>query len=65
MSYRFRGMDEPEIRPHKEPERVKTGSRKSYRTTDTPAERADIDPAEFFDPEEFGYRRRDVKSFDP
>jgi hypothetical protein len=54
MTYEFQGREEPKIRPHREPRRVKTGSRKSYRTTDTPVEEVDIDPAEFFDPEEFG-----------
>jgi hypothetical protein len=25
----------------------------------------EIDPADFFDPEEFGFRRGDLRSFDP
>jgi hypothetical protein len=65
MTYGFQGVEEPKIGPHKEPQRVKTGFRKSYRMTDTRTLEVDIDPAEFFDPEEFGYRRRDIKSFDP
>jgi hypothetical protein len=57
------GVDEPKKRLSEDAELLKTGSRKSDGPTGTLAE--DIDPAEFFDPEEFGYRRRDVKSFNP
>ena len=40
------------------------GSQKPDPATDTPEE-DDIDPAEFFDPEEFGYRRRNAAPWRP
>lgn len=43
--------------------RGKIGSRESDTAADTLFE--EIDPAEFFDPEEFGIRRREVKHYDP
>ena len=55
MTYGFRGLGEPKIRQQKEPERVVTGLGKADAATDTSFE--DIDPADFFDPEEFGIRR--------
>jgi hypothetical protein len=59
MTYGFRGLREAKNGRRDDVERLETGSEESSRLTDTPAD--DIDPAEFFDPEEFGYRRRDLK----
>jgi hypothetical protein len=43
---------------NKEPkQRVETGF-ETWKTWDRAMKETDIDPAEFFDPEEFGYRRR-------
>ena len=61
MKHQFRGEREVKNGLHNEAERVKTGSRESDPATDTPFE--EVDPAEFFDPEEFGIRRPDSRSF--
>ena len=42
--------------------RGKSGSRESDPATDTPFE--EIDPADFFDPEEFGFRR-EARPYEP
>lgn len=63
MAYGFKGLGEPKIRPQHEAQALKTGSKESEPAIDTYSE--DIDPADFFDPEEFGVRRREPKSFDP
>ena len=43
--------------------RGKTDSQESNPTNDTPFD--DIDPAEFFDPEEFGIRRGERRRYEP
>ena len=63
MSYGFRGLREPKMRRVDEAQGLKTGSKESDPVVDTYSE--DIDPADFFDPEEFGIRRRDPKSSGP
>ena len=55
MIRQFRDGGKPKKRLHEEVTRPKTGSEESDPAIDTLAE--DIDPAEFFDPEEFGFRR--------
>jgi len=52
----FRDRKEPKNRPRNDANRRKTGSRESDPMNDTYFD--DIDPAEFFDPEEFGIRRK-------
>lgn len=60
MTYGFRRSPDPKKKPRDERERLKTGSEGSDEVTDTPWDA--VDPAEFFDPEEFGIRRRDPQS---
>ena len=55
MTYGFRGLGEPKIKPGDESKRPVTGSEKGKEPIDTPGE--EVDPAEFFDPEEFGVRQ--------
>jgi len=59
MTHGYQGLREPKKGRRDDVERLKTGSEKADQLTDTPAD--DIEPAEFFDPEEFGFRRRDIK----
>ena len=57
MTYGFRGLGEPKLEPLEEGERLVTRSENGKEPTDTLWD--EVDPAEFFDPEEFGIRRRD------
>lgn len=60
MTYGFRDLSEPKFKQQDKLERLKTGSKKRTEPTDTPRSEVDeVDPAEFFDPEEFGIRRRE------
>lgn len=60
MTYGFSDLGEPKIGRHDKRERLQTGSEESKGPTDTPRIEVDeVDPADFFDPEEFGYRRGD------
>ena len=59
--HHFKGLGEPKKKLRDELSRLKTGSKESDELTDTIWD--DVDPAEFFDPEEFGIRRRDSGPF--
>ena len=60
MIRRFKGLGEPKIEAPEEGKPFKTGFAKGKEPTDTPRIEVDeVDPAEFFDPEEFGVRRRE------
>ena len=56
MIRQFKGSEEWKKELQQAAERLKTGSQEAD-ATDTP-EDGEIDPAEFFDPEEFGIRRK-------
>jgi hypothetical protein len=56
MLRQFKAEEEREKRHHRALEALKTGSEEAH-PTDTP-EDDEIDPAEYFDPEEFGIRRK-------
>ena len=60
MTHGFRRSHEPPKKVPHDREHPKTGSKESDQLTDTPWDA--VDPAEFFDPEEFGYRRREPQS---
>ena len=62
MIRQFRDRKEPKNRPQSDARRDKTGSRESDPMNDTYFD--DIDPAEFFDPEEFGIRR-EARPYEP
>ena len=51
-------------RQEKVAERLNTGSQKNEPAPDELTD-DEIDPADFFDPEEFGIRRRDFKILEP
>jgi hypothetical protein len=63
MMHHFRGLGKPKKRHGGGLELRKTDLQKSAESIDTPWD--EVDPAEFFDPEEFGIRRRDFKPLDP
>jgi hypothetical protein len=63
MSHQFERGGEHKNRLKPATERLKTGSQKSDQAIDTFVD--DVDPADFFVPEEFGIRRRDVTSREP
>jgi hypothetical protein len=48
---------EEELTPKKEEKRNAEAGFEAWKLWEEAVDEADIDPAEFFDPEEFGYRR--------
>ena len=63
MIRQFRAGKEPKKRSTSDAKQGKTGSEKSDPATDTPFD-DEIDPADFFDPEEFGFRR-EARPYEP
>jgi hypothetical protein len=64
MRHQLGEGEEVKKRKKKVGEQPATGSQKNEPATDGLTDR-EIDPADFFDPEDFGIRRGDLKSFDP
>jgi len=62
MIRQFQAGKEPKKMSPSDARRGKTGSEESHPVIDTSFE--DIDPADFFDPEEFGFRR-EAKPYEP
>jgi len=57
------GEEKERKKPHNRA--AEAGSEARNLTPDAVVEDDDIDPADFIDPEEFGFRRRDFKSIRP
>jgi hypothetical protein len=64
MRHQLGEGEEEKNRKKKVGDRPATGSRKNEPAPDELTD-DDIDPADFFDPEEFGVGRGDSRSFDP
>ena len=64
MRHQLGEGEEEKNRKKKVGDRPATGSHKNEPASDELTD-DEIDPADFFDPEEFGFRRGALKSFDP